>query len=114
MKNNELRVCMKRLSILLLVIVFAGLFSSCAMMDGDLTYAMSMDNLELVKEAVENGADVNKGDPLFYSLSNGQDFIPEYLLSKGANPNYIDSDGGISVSYTHLRAHETDSYLVCR
>src|SRR5665647_1581734 len=26
----------------------------------------------------------------------------------------ITSEGGISVSYTHLRAHETDSYLVCR
>src|SRR5665647_3207830 len=24
------------------------------------------------------------------------------------------SVGGASVSYTHLRAHETDSYLVCR
>src|SRR5665647_3643514 len=24
------------------------------------------------------------------------------------------SYGGTSVSYTHLRAHETDSYLVCR
>src|SRR5664279_5866204 len=23
-------------------------------------------------------------------------------------------DGHVSVSYTHLRAHETDSYLVCR
>ena len=23
-------------------------------------------------------------------------------------------DGEVSVSYTHLRAHETDSYLVCR
>ena len=23
-------------------------------------------------------------------------------------------DKGIAVSYTHLRAHETDSYLVCR
>ena len=22
--------------------------------------------------------------------------------------------GGVPVSYTHLRAHETDSYLVCR
>lgn len=106
MKNNQMRVCMKRLSILLLVIVFAGLFSSCAMMDSDLTYAMSMDNLELVKEAVENGADVNKGNPLFYSLSNGQDFIPEYLLSKGANPNYIDSDGGISLLMYTVGAHK--------
>jgi len=74
---------MKRLSIILLAIVFAGLFSSCARMDSDLFHALSLENLELVKEAVENGADVNKGDPLFYSLSHGQDFIPEYLLYKG-------------------------------
>src|SRR5665647_1412015 len=28
----------------------------------------------------------------------------------------LDRDGGVTVpvSYTHLRAHETDSYLVCR
>src|SRR5665647_3024150 len=25
-----------------------------------------------------------------------------------------DIDGIVAVSYTHLRAHETDSYLVCR
>ena len=48
------------------------------------------------------------------------------LLSKGEehtggrNRDSITSDameaviGAISVSYTHLRAHETDSYLVCR
>ena len=27
---------------------------------------------------------------------------------------YGKTECGISVSYTHLRAHETDSYLVCR
>src|SRR5680860_1826738 len=30
------------------------------------------------------------------------------------SPNVGDPEGGVSVSYTHLRAHETDSYLVCR
>ena len=29
-------------------------------------------------------------------------------------PCLADVDGELSVSYTHLRAHETDSYLVCR
>ena len=30
------------------------------------------------------------------------------------NPVMLYSIGKDSVSYTHLRAHETDSYLVCR
>ena len=32
------------------------------------------------------------------------------ILSEGL----VLQDAGLSVSYTHLRAHETDSYLVCR
>ena len=34
----------------------------------------------------------------------------EFCISAGANKLY----DTIPVSYTHLRAHETDSYLVCR
>src|SRR5665647_2023793 len=30
------------------------------------------------------------------------------------NPSAIYASGVFPVSYTHLRAHETDSYLVCR
>src|SRR5665647_1239235 len=54
--------------------------------------------------------------------------IAEKYLTKGTevaiegklmNNNYTDKDGNKkysteTVSYTHLRAHETDSYLVCR
>src|SRR5680860_1492629 len=37
------------------------------------------------------------------------------LLKKGEFPLWNQySFGGYPVSYTHLRAHETDSYLVCR
>src|SRR5665647_3741244 len=32
----------------------------------------------------------------------------------GSNPAPATSEGAGPVSYTHLRAHETDSYLVCR
>ena len=36
----------------------------------------------------------------------------------GSNPIFVASPhwfyGVMAVSYTHLRAHETDSYLVCR
>ncbi len=97
---------MKKLNILLLVIIVAVLFSSCDINSiGEINYglpsALQSGNLERVKEAVENGADVNKASlllgpdasPLYYSMREGQRFIPEYLLSKGANPNFIDSDG---------------------
>src|SRR5665647_364357 len=36
------------------------------------------------------------------------------ILWKGALLQDIMEKAGIPVSYTHLRAHETDSYLVCR
>src|SRR5665647_431832 len=39
---------------------------------------------------------------LIRALNNG--LLPRHYLSKNAD----------TVSYTHLRAHETDSYLVCR
>src|SRR5664279_6276502 len=50
--------------------------------------------------------------------------IPDYepripLYEKPCTPDYEESRcirglGSAPVSYTHLRAHETDSYLVCR
>ena len=62
-------------------------------------------DLEQVIEAVEAGADVDKklsilfgpeATPLWYSIRNGQCFIPAYLLSKGADPNFV-NDQGISI-----------------
>src|SRR5665647_1850935 len=40
----------------------------------------------------------------FYTLANLDMLTDENILSNVSRP----------VSYTHLRAHETDSYLVCR
>ena len=40
---------------------------------------------------------------------------PEYaVISVGENNPYNLPNDDVPVSYTHLRAHETDSYLVCR
>jgi ankyrin repeat protein len=108
MKNNELRVRVNRISILFLVIFIVGLFTSCSYSNKNLVGALKSGNLERVKEAVDNGADVNKvsflfgpdASPLLYSMRNGQECIPEYLLSKGADPNYIDSDGISILMYT--------------
>src|SRR5664279_98064 len=38
----------------------------------------------------------------------------EYALTHGASACVAGGVPAITVSYTHLRAHETDSYLVCR
>ncbi len=104
---------MKKLNVLLLVIVIVGLFTSCNFNNNGLVGALESGNLERVKEAVENGADVNKASilngpdasPLYYSMRNGQLCIPEYLLSKGADPNFIDSDGISILMYT-VGAHK--------
>lgn len=109
---------MKKLKILLLIMVIVGLFSSCSidtseLANYDLPSALQSGNLERVKEAVENGADVNKAafllgpdaNPLYYSMRNGQRCIPEYLLSKGADPNFVDS-AGISILMYTVGAHK--------
>src|SRR5680860_697818 len=42
-------------------------------------------------------------------LINGEDTTQQDTVTLRRNIGYV-----IPVSYTHLRAHETDSYLVCR
>ena len=37
-----------------------------------------------------------------------------YLISRSKGIFYVMMEADRAVSYTHLRAHETDSYLVCR
>src|SRR5680860_641938 len=55
-----------------------------------------------------------KDSSLFQRLSLSKNKKEILALSKeGHNPKY-DFDIVKAVSYTHLRAHETDSYLVCR
>lgn len=104
---------MKKLNIFLLVIVIVGLFTSCNYINNGLVGALESGNLERVKEAVDNGADVNKvsflfgqdASPLLDSMRNGQECIPKYLLSKGADPNFIDSHGISILMYT-VGAHK--------
>ena len=48
--------------------------------------------------------------PIFHYIDGGAD--DEITLKRNTN-SFNDCDL-IPVSYTHLRAHETDSYLVCR
>src|SRR5680860_1778753 len=39
---------------------------------------------------------------------------PDEEFTMTSEPIAVEGDTGVAVSYTHLRAHETDSYLVCR
>ena len=94
---------------LIIVCALCCFLTSCDipnLLKGDGLYsAVVSGNLERVKEAVEDGADVNKGsmlyalheNPLLYSINNSYLHIAEYLLSQGANPNYIDKRNGISI-----------------
>lgn len=100
---------MKRISAFSIVIIALCFLTSCKTLNlqigDDLYNAIISNNLERVKEAVENGADVNEGstlyalheNPLLYSINNSYLEIVEYLLSKGADPNYIDKRNGISL-----------------
>ena len=44
----------------------------------------------------------------------GLSFTLIFMLSYAVYANTIDTAYYTSVSYTHLRAHETGAYLVCR
>lgn len=129
--------CIKKITIGLIMTLIIGLLTSCSSISSilisdnkGLTYALTAysDDLERVIEAVEAGAGVNKvsfrfgpnASPLLYSIRNGQHFIPAYLLSKGADPNFIDSKGISILMYTvganaesgitYANAEDNDSY----
>src|SRR5665647_3781703 len=50
------------------------------------------------------------------SMTDWLKFLGKILVeeTKGNVEGYFIALSGVTVSYTHLRAHETDSYLVCR
>lgn len=73
---------------------------------------ISLRNLEFVKEAVDNGCNINSfkntkeriwdnyavNNPLLVSIFNNSDSITEYLINAGADVNYI-CDNGKSILY---------------
>jgi ankyrin repeat protein len=131
--------CIKKIAIALIMTLIIGLLPSCSIgsvvhsintnNNKGLEYALGASDIELVNEAVEAGADVNKNlsifsgpeaSPLWYSIREGQRFIPAYLLSKGADPNFV-NDQGISIlmftvganaesGITYANAEDNDSY----
>ena len=103
----------RAIGFLMLVIAVCPIFASCGKFSDDLYFAVTSGNLERVREAVDNGADVNKGsvlyalheNPLLYSINNSYPHIAKYLLSKGADPNYIDKRNGISLLMYTVGGH---------
>gem|GEM_PF-697045 len=111
------KVRMRRAAAVMISLVLCFLLTSCSMpgllRDTELYFAVTSGNLERIKEAVDNGADINRASmlyalhecPLLYSVQYGQRCIPEYLLSAGADPNYIDDSNGISILMYAVGAH---------
>jgi len=100
---------MKKIVGFTIILTLCCFLSSCGYIyllnSDELSKAIFSGNLEAVKEAVDNGADVNKSSffyalhevPLLYSMRDKSYIISEYLLSNGADPNYIDKSNGISL-----------------
>src|SRR5665647_1923781 len=61
--------------------------------------------MQLLAQEIPAGVHIIGGHPMAGSEKSGLRGADKFLLQNAAY---------IPVSYTHLRAHETDSYLVCR
>lgn len=111
---------------LILVILF--LTTSCSTSkilttesDGELNIGIIDGNMERVKEAVQDGANLNsirtslteKENPVMIALLKNQERIAEYLISCGADVNYTDRSGRSLLMFS---AYNTDvsfcNYLI--
>src|SRR5680860_1074314 len=61
--------------------------------------------------AILRTGDTDLACPLVESTEGSEGYDISKLLKETGR---VTLDPGFAVSYTHLRAHETDSYLVCR
>lgn len=85
--------------------------------DAKLNSAINSGNLEQVKEALEDGANINKikvsliseENPVIIASIKGEDKVAKYLIENGADVNYTDSSG---LSLLMFQAYNTD-YTFC-
>ena len=68
------------------------------------------DRLQTLQEQISQQQ--TKNEEMQRILSGDSDEVTEWVARDSYN--YAAANERIPVSYTHLRAHETDSYLVCR
>ena len=91
---------MKQLLITIAALVLVGCGPSAP--DISIHDAAEEGNVEAVKQAIADGADVNaKGDigrtPLHWAANEGHKEIAELLISEGADVNAMDNDGETSL-----------------
>ena len=90
---------MKQILITIAVVVLVGCGNPEA--DKALFKAIRNGQIEMVKEAIANGANVNTFNinmvsPLHYAVSSSQNDIVKLLISKGADVNFIGGNRGFS------------------
>jgi ankyrin repeat protein len=72
-----------------------------------LSYAIQGGNLEMVKESIADGVNIDKigsmplkeNNPVRLAQSMQEEDIVEYLVKNGADVNYADSDGNTQLMY---------------
>jgi ankyrin repeat protein len=96
---------------LIIVLVTVVLTTACSAAPGNpnmrLSYAVQGGNLELVKESLADGANINQissiplkeNNPVRLAMSMQQEDIAEYLAEHGADANYTDSYGTTQLMY---------------
>ena len=97
----------------LLVLLFLGV---------PISYAIAVSSLTAILSSIDlNVAVLTAAQRTFVGMSKfSLTAIPFFILAGnimnqgGIAKRLVDFVMAIPVSYTHLRAHETDSYLVCR
>ena len=96
---------------LLVVIIIIGILSAIA-----LPSFLNQANKAKQSEAKQYIASLNKGQQAFFVENNAitTEVAKLGLGIKTSTQNYTYSIGTVPVSYTHLRAHETEADLVCR
>lgn len=101
----------KRFLLGILIVIMFIILTSCSLSkiaknsttasDAELNNGIRNGNLERVKEAIEDGANLNsikvsaasEENPIILALLKNQERIAEYLVNNGADVNYSDSSG---------------------
>lgn len=110
---------MKKVLIWMVIIMLGTLLSSCSKKGKEYDYKLyngiKLSNIEQVKEAIEDGADINKiegvssneSNPINLS-ANSKEKITEYLINNGADVNYKDKS---DISLLMSKAFNTDVHF---
>jgi ankyrin repeat protein len=94
----------KNVLIIINVLLIVLILSSCVLVTNNdcdsshkLFMGIKLNNIEMINEAIEDGANLNKikgiiqfeSNPVFIALNDGRNNLAKYLIKCGANVNYI-------------------------